>query len=62
MTPFSRLGGYLLSWWTCILIGPFSVGGWEPGTPPDWGNEAAFAFLLARQSWEGFPFQNTSYL
>lgn len=57
--PPLGLGGGLLSSWTCILIGSFSVGGgWEPGIPPDWSEEAVFAFLLASQSWAGLPFQN----
>lgn len=56
--PSLGLGGGLLSWWTYILIGSFPVGGWEPGTPPDWSGDAVFAFLLARQSWAGLPFQN----
>lgn len=54
--PSLGLGGGLLSWSTCVLIGSFR--GWEPGTPPDWSEEAVSAFLLASQSWEGFLFQN----
>lgn len=54
--PSLGLGGGLLSWWTCVLIGSFR--GWEPGTPPNWSEEAVSAFLLASQSWEGFLFQN----
>lgn len=38
--PSLGLGGGLLSWWTYILIGSFPVGGWEPGTPPDWSGDA----------------------
>lgn len=54
--PSLGLGGGLRSWWTRVLIGSFR--GWEPGTPPNWSEEAVSAFLLASQSWEGFLFQN----